>query len=89
MPAIVLTDYPGAAPEVVETEVTRKIEESVNTIAGISQLFSRSYEGSSVVIVSSIFLVTSLSTTSGAAPGSRSPGSPGLIRPARRSSRWP
>ena len=48
---VVQTDYPGASPEVVESEVTRKIEESVNTIAGISQLFSRSYEGSSVVIV--------------------------------------
>ena len=48
---VVQTDYPGASPEIVETEVTRKIEESVNTIAGINQLFSRSYEGLSVVIV--------------------------------------
>ncbi len=48
---VVQIDYPGAAPEVVETEVTRKVEEAVNTIAGISQLFSRSYEGTSVVIV--------------------------------------
>jgi HAE1 family hydrophobic/amphiphilic exporter-1 len=48
---VVQTDYPGASPEVVESEVTKKIEESVNTIAGINQLFSRSYEGTSVVIV--------------------------------------
>ena len=48
---VVQTDYPGAAPEVVESEVTRKIEETVNTIAGINQLYSRSYEGTSVVIV--------------------------------------
>ena len=48
---VVQTDYPGASPEAVESEVTKKIEESVNTIAGINQLFSRSYEGSSVVIV--------------------------------------
>ena len=48
---VVSTDYPGASPEVVEIEVTRKIEEAVNTIAGINQLFSRSYEGVSVVIV--------------------------------------
>jgi hydrophobic/amphiphilic exporter-1 (mainly G- bacteria), HAE1 family len=47
---VVQTDYPGAAPEIVEQEVTRKVEEAVNTIAGINQLFSRSYEGSSVVI---------------------------------------
>jgi hydrophobic/amphiphilic exporter-1 (mainly G- bacteria), HAE1 family len=28
-----------------------KIEEAVNTVAGINQLYSRSYEGSSVVII--------------------------------------
>ncbi|RTL28660.1 MAG: efflux RND transporter permease subunit [Burkholderiales bacterium] len=44
-------DYPGASPEIIESEVTRKVEEAVNTVAGISQLYSRSYEGSSVVIV--------------------------------------
>jgi hydrophobic/amphiphilic exporter-1 (mainly G- bacteria), HAE1 family len=48
---VVQIDYPGASPEIVENEVTRKIEEAVNTIAGISQLFSRSFEGTSVVIV--------------------------------------
>ncbi|MBI2734544.1 MAG: efflux RND transporter permease subunit, partial [Aquabacterium sp.] len=44
-------DYPGASPEIIESEVTRKVEEAVNTVAGINQLYSRSYEGSSVVIV--------------------------------------
>jgi HAE1 family hydrophobic/amphiphilic exporter-1 len=48
---VVQIDYPGASPEIVETEVTKKVEEAVNTIAGINQLYSRSYEGSSVVIV--------------------------------------
>ena len=48
---VVQIDYPGASPEIVEAEVTRKVEEVVNTIAGINQLYSRSYEGSSVVIV--------------------------------------
>jgi len=48
---VISTAYPGASPEIVEIEVTRKIEEAVNTIAGISQLNSRSYEGMSVVIV--------------------------------------
>ena len=47
---VVQIDYPGASPEIVETEVTRKVEEAVNTIAGLNQLFSRSYEGASVVI---------------------------------------
>ena len=38
-------DYPGASPEIVESEVTKKIEEAVNTMAGINSLSSRSYEG--------------------------------------------
>jgi len=53
---VVQTDYPGASPESVESDVTRKIEEVVNTINGIDSLTSRSYEGTSVVIVQ--FLLT-------------------------------
>ncbi len=48
---VVVMDYPGASPEIVENEVTKKVEEAVNTVAGISSLYSRSYEGTSVVIV--------------------------------------
>ena len=48
---VIVMEYPGASPEIVESEVTKKVEEAVNTIAGISTLSSRSYEGSSVVIV--------------------------------------
>jgi len=48
---VVDTEYPGAAPESVEEEVTRRIEEAVNTVSGIKTLSSRSYEGRSVVIV--------------------------------------
>ena len=48
---VVTTTYPGASPEIVESEVTKKVEESVNTIAGINALTSRSYEGQSVVII--------------------------------------
>jgi HAE1 family hydrophobic/amphiphilic exporter-1 len=48
---VVTTEYPGASPEIVESEVTKKIEEAVNSIAGINALYSRSYEGQSVVIV--------------------------------------
>ena len=51
-PVVVVTaEYPGASPEIVETEVTKKIEEAVNAIAGVSSLISRSYEGQSVVII--------------------------------------
>ena len=51
-PVVVVTvAYPGASPEIVESEVTKKIEESVNSVAGINTLTSRSYEGTSVVII--------------------------------------
>ncbi|MFT6589985.1 MAG: HAE1 family hydrophobic/amphiphilic exporter-1 [Rhodoferax sp.] len=48
---VITTDYPGASPEIVESEVSKKIEEGVNSIAGINALTSRSYEGQSVVII--------------------------------------
>ncbi|NCP54213.1 MAG: nodulation protein NolG [Comamonadaceae bacterium CG2_30_60_41] len=48
---VISTDYPGASPEIVESEVTKKIEEAVNSIAGINALTSRSYESQSVVII--------------------------------------
>ncbi len=47
----VTTIVPGAAPEQVETEVSDKIEESINTISGIDELRSVSVEGLSQVIV--------------------------------------
>src|SRR5438874_9480584 len=47
----VTTLQPGAAPEQIETEVTDKIEEAVNTISGIDELRSSSSEGVSQVIV--------------------------------------
>ena len=51
-PVVVVTaDYPGASPEIVESEVSKKLEEAINSIAGISALTSRSYEGQSVVII--------------------------------------
>ncbi len=48
---VITTEYPGASPEIVESEVTKKIEEGVNSIAGINALTSRSYEGQSFVII--------------------------------------
>ncbi|MBL8383070.1 MAG: efflux RND transporter permease subunit [Burkholderiales bacterium] len=48
---VVTTEYPGASPESVETDITRPVEEAVNTVSGIKTLSSRSYEGQSVVIV--------------------------------------
>jgi HAE1 family hydrophobic/amphiphilic exporter-1 len=48
---VVTTVQPGAAPEQIETEITDKIEEAVNTISGIDDLRSTSSEGVSQVIV--------------------------------------
>src|SRR5690606_3698433 len=48
---VVTTDYPGASPEIIESEVTKKVEEAVNAIAGVNTSSSRSYEGRSVVII--------------------------------------
>jgi len=45
----ITTVLPGAAPEEMETEVTDKIEEAVNTINGIDQLISTSSENVSLV----------------------------------------
>ena len=49
---VVSTRLPGAAPEQVESEVTDKVEEAVNTISGIDTLTSTSSEGISQVVVS-------------------------------------
>src|SRR5262245_64202893 len=46
---VVSTTYPGAAPETVESDVTRKIEEAVNTISGVKTVTSTSYEGRSLI----------------------------------------
>ncbi|HNB19342.1 MAG TPA: efflux RND transporter permease subunit, partial [Agitococcus sp.] len=48
---IVYTNYPGASPEVVESDVTRKVEDSVNTISGVKRVISTSYEGRSFVAI--------------------------------------
>ena len=48
----VVTLLPGASPQEVETELSDKIEEAINTISGIDELRSISTEGVSQVIVS-------------------------------------
>ncbi|MEO8072100.1 MAG: efflux RND transporter permease subunit [Acidobacteriota bacterium] len=42
---------PGSSPQEIETEVTDKIEEAVNTVSGIDELRSTSIEGISQVFV--------------------------------------
>ncbi|HVE59190.1 MAG TPA: efflux RND transporter permease subunit [Pyrinomonadaceae bacterium] len=51
-PTITITVVnPGASPQEIETDVTEKIEEAVNTISGIDELRSSSVEGISQVFV--------------------------------------
>lgn len=47
---VVVTAYPGATPETVETEVTRPVEDALNAIGGLDEINSTSYEGRSVVV---------------------------------------
>ncbi len=46
---MVNTLNPGASPEEVETEITKKIEDAVNSISGLSEITSTSAEGMSMV----------------------------------------
>ena len=51
-PTITITVVnPGASPQEIETEVTEKIEEAVNTISGIDELRSTSVEGAAQIFV--------------------------------------
>ncbi len=51
-PTITITTVnPGSSPVEIETEVTQKIEEAVNTISGIDELRSTSVEGVSQVFI--------------------------------------
>jgi multidrug efflux pump len=47
----VTTTYPGANSDVIETQITEPLEESINGIDGIKSLSSQSREGSSVITV--------------------------------------
>ena len=47
----VVTKYPGASPETVEREVTKRIEEAVNPISGVKHVMSTSRESVSTVVV--------------------------------------
>jgi hydrophobic/amphiphilic exporter-1 (mainly G- bacteria), HAE1 family len=48
---IVNTTYPGASPEVMVREVSKPIEEAVNTVQGIREVTSTSLEGASIIRV--------------------------------------
>ena len=45
------TSFPGASPEVMERDISRPIEEALNTVQGIREVTSTSQEGNSSVRV--------------------------------------
>ncbi|MCM8787966.1 MAG: efflux RND transporter permease subunit, partial [Candidatus Omnitrophica bacterium] len=45
----VISNYPGASPEDVETKVTEVLENQLATTPGLEKITSRSYEGVSVI----------------------------------------
>ena len=48
----VQTNYPGASPEVIMRQVSKPLEEALNTVQGIKEINSSSYEGGSQVRLS-------------------------------------
>ena len=46
---LVITAYPGASPEKVETEVTQPMENSLGTVSGVTNVYSTSSENVSLV----------------------------------------
>jgi hydrophobic/amphiphilic exporter-1 (mainly G- bacteria), HAE1 family len=52
LPTVVVTvNDPGASAEEIETDITKRIEDAVNTTSGIDSLTSTSIEGYSTVVV--------------------------------------
>jgi HAE1 family hydrophobic/amphiphilic exporter-1 len=47
---VVTTNYKGASPEVIETDISRPVEEALNSLSGIKTIRSYSFEGQSVVV---------------------------------------
>ena len=48
---VVIIANPGASPEEIETEITKKVEDAVNTISQVDEVRSTSSEGQSLVII--------------------------------------
>ena len=52
LPTVTVTaSLPGAAPAQMETEVARKIENSVATLQGIKHIYTKVQDGSAIVTV--------------------------------------
>lgn len=50
--AVVFTDYPGAGPEEVESQVSKPLEDTVATLPNVKEIQSHSLPGQSLILIS-------------------------------------
>ena len=47
--------YPGASPEVVESEVLKPVEEQIGSISGVKRIMGKAYDGYSMLMIEFLF----------------------------------
>src|SRR5438552_15939984 len=47
--------YPGASPEVVESEVLKPVEEQIGSIAGVKRIMGKAYDGYSMLLIEFLY----------------------------------
>ena len=47
--------YPGASPEVVESEVLKPVEEQIGSIAGVKRIMGKAYDGYSMLMIEFLY----------------------------------
>ncbi|MGH7620351.1 MAG: efflux RND transporter permease subunit [Gemmatimonadaceae bacterium] len=47
--------YPGASPEVVESEVLKPVEEQIGSISGVKRIIGKAYDGYSMTMIEFLF----------------------------------
>src|SRR6185369_11560062 len=47
--------YPGASPDVVESEVLKPVEEQVGSISGVKRIMGKAYDGYSMLMIEFLF----------------------------------
>src|SRR6476619_1792356 len=47
--------YPGASPEVVESEVLKPVEEQIGSISGVKRIMGKAYDGYSMLMIEFLY----------------------------------
>jgi HAE1 family hydrophobic/amphiphilic exporter-1 len=47
--------YPGASPDVVESEVLKPVEEQIGSITGVKRIMGKAYDGYSMILIEFLF----------------------------------